>query len=354
LILQTNLMELKGKFYIKQSLKGDLDAGPKAKADTYKTLNELGFKPIIYYSDATSRLNRYCQGLMLVLKTLVISNSLVLSENPIKNWHFAIFANKIMRLRGNHLILLVHDVEGERYDFFDRRVEDSYMNTFDSIIAHNNIMRSFLSERLRPGIHFYTLNVFDYLVENGFIAQHDPIFRANWQIIYCGNLTRIKSKFIYDLPEIKSNNWTLNLYGLGLEQIDLGKMVRYQGSFSPNTPYVIPQAKFGLVWDGESVATCNGIYGDYLRMNNPHKMSLYFAIGLPLIVWENAAVAQLVTQYNLGFTIRSLHDIEDKLAHLTEIDFETYKQNVEIFTRKVTSGKFLALSLEQVTSATNN
>ena len=34
------------------------------------------------------------------------------------------------------------------------------------------------------------------------------------------------------------------------------------------------------MWDGPSPDTCAGVYGAYLRYNNPHKTSLYLAAGL--------------------------------------------------------------------------
>ena len=33
---------------------------------------------------------------------------------------------------------------------------------------------------------------------------------------------------------------------------------------------------------------------DYLRINNPHKTSLYLACGIPIITWNKAAIAQYV------------------------------------------------------------
>lgn len=43
---------------------------------------------------------------------------------------------------------------------------------------------------------------------------------------------------------------------------------------------------FGLVWDGNSMDTCTGNYGSYLRINDPHKVSLYLSSGLPIIVGQ--------------------------------------------------------------------
>ena len=31
----------------------------------------------------------------------------------------------------------------------------------------------------------------------------------------------------------------------------------------------------GLVWDGDSCSSCSGVCGEYLKINNPHKISFY-------------------------------------------------------------------------------
>lgn len=63
----------------------------------------------------------------------------------------------------------------------------------------------------------------------------------------------------------------------------------WHGSFKPEES---PEHLQG-VWDGDSVDTCAGNTGAYLRYNNPHKTSLYLACGMPVIVWKEAAIAAL-------------------------------------------------------------
>ena len=59
----------------------------------------------------------------------------------------------------------------------------------------------------------------------------------------------------------------------------------YQGEFSADELPAHLKGQFGLIWDGSSVNTCEGNFGEYLRYNNPHKISLYLACGLPVIIW---------------------------------------------------------------------
>ena len=341
------------RFFIKQTVEKRLDAGPKAKLDTYKILEKRGFQPIIYVSNSKNRFLRYFQGLVIIFKVLHLKNSYVLIENPIENWRFLSIANRIMRLRKNYLILLIHDIESERYPDFPKQMEYSFINTFDSIIAHNEYMKEFLAGKINEKVKVYTLGIFDYLVDdepkqNSYNVGDLNFNKDKWEVVFCGNLSRVKSSFLYSMGSIKPQNWELNLYGSGIEDISQIPLIKYKGSFNPNKPLISENSDFGLIWDGDSIYTCDGIWGNYMRINNPHKLSLYIVLNLPIIVWKDAAVAKFVEENGLGFSVASLLDISDKLSALTQKDYLTFRKNLGYFNRKVTSGEYLALSLKQI------
>ena len=48
------------------------------------------------------------------------------------------------------------------------------------------------------------------------------------------------------------------------------------------------------MWDGNSIDTCSDIYGEYLRINNPYKLSLYIAAGKTNNHLSHAAIADLI------------------------------------------------------------
>lgn len=72
--------------------------------------------------------------------------------------------------------------------------------------------------------------------------------------------------------------------------------------------------------------TCSGGKGEYLRINNPHKLSLYLAVGLPVIIWDEAAEAEFVLRENVGFTIKSLYELSEKMALISDDDYEIMKK----------------------------
>ncbi|TSD66987.1 hypothetical protein FFF34_006200 [Inquilinus sp. KBS0705] len=214
-------------------------------------------------------------------------------------------------------------------------------------------MKSFLADRLDPNIKLYPLGIFDYLL-NDIYKQNliEPLqtqsIPQKWDVIYCGNLNRVKSSFIYLANKLDKKNWLLNLYGLGLEEDIQTITTKYHGSFDPNMPIIEAGSHFGLIWDGDSIETCSGVYGKYLKMNNPHKLSLYIAINMPIIIWEQAALADFVINNGIGFTISSLHDIDDKLLNITYKEYQAFKNNLKQFNKNVTTGQYLTLSLKQV------
>lgn len=109
------------------------------------------------------------------------------------------------------------------------------------------------------------------------------------------------------MPEIACKFY---LYGpnYGLEESD---NITYGGVLSPEQVPEVLTKGFGLIWDGNTIETCKGGTGEYLRYNNPHKLSLYLSSGLPVIIWKDAAEAKFVCENGVGYTIDSLREIPE-------------------------------------------
>lgn len=76
-----------------------------------------------------------------------------------------------------------------------------------------------------------------------------------------------------------------------------------------------------------STETCSGSYGKYLRINNPHKVSLYIAAGIPVVIWKEAALCSLIEENALGFGISSLDELEEALKSHEHL-YQSYRNNV--------------------------
>lgn len=111
--------------------------------------------------------------------------------------------------------------------------------------------------------------------------------------------------------------------------------------FDPQSPELKEKYHFGLIWEGESVDTCSGQMGQYIRFNNPHKFSLYLSLGLPVIVWKEAAIAPFVLKHGIGITIGSFDDLEKINERVTEKEYRGYLENLRGLSAKVRNGYFL-------------
>jgi hypothetical protein len=81
--------------------------------------------------------------------------------------------------------------------------------------------------------------------------------------------------------------------------------------------------------------------GNYMRFNDPHKVSLYISAGIPVIIWSEAALAGFIKERHIGFTVSSLEEIPEKLGNVTEEDYQSYRSNLYPLMRQVRDGYFL-------------
>ena len=240
------------------------------------------------------------------------------------------------------VILFLHDVETIRLSdsssrsIFERVVESEErraLRAADCVIAHNEKMRDALVSRL--GVDpskIICLELFDYLLP-GFKEEENQ-FSWDKPIVVAGNLSENKAGYLSELPEELS----FNLYGVNYNPKQNKENVSYKGSYpSDDLPKAI-EGSYGLVWDGPSAATCDGCFGEYLRINNPHKASLYLAIGMPVIVWKESALADLVRNEGIGFAVTSLDELPHVLENVSAEDYRQMRERVRGFSGRLKSG----------------
>lgn len=229
-------------------------------------------------------------------------------------------------------IIFIHDVESLRYysdSPKDINRELRFINSFDTVIAHNEIMKSWLEKK---GVtkKIISLEIFDYLNESD--VQKSIINPSvDDRILFAGNL--VKSKFLENL-KIKHK---LTLFGINPAD-SYPPNIEYLGSYSPKELESKMQGKYGLVWDGDNLDDCSGILGNYMKYNNPHKTSLYLSLGLPVIIWNKAALANFVKKNNVGIVIESLKDLDGILESITDNEYLVMKNNAIEISNRISSG----------------
>lgn len=257
---------------------------------------------------------------------------------------YPFYSNIIIRklllrlLQHNEVCLLIHDVDSLR-DFGQEDIyhEIEVFNTCKILIVHNKRMANALKQ-MGVRTPMQTLDLFDYLRPT---IDH-PVRRYRYEIAFAGNLA--KSTFLYlDLNKIGVNFF---IYGINFDRKQINsKNITYKGSFSSEEIPSKLEGSFGLIWDGGSIDTCSGSFGEYTRYNNPHKLSLYISSCLPVIVWSKAAIADFVKEHDIGFCIDSLRDLNTVLGSMTEDDYGRYLKNIAVLQKKVISGYFTRIAI---------
>ena len=168
--------------------------------------------------------------------------------------------------------------------------EISSLNRNDLIISHNARMTEWLrTNGLTTQV--VDLDIFDYHCDSKGNnttprAEGDP-----YRLVFAGVLERRKNDFLYQLDDLGAKSYLCNLYGIGFDPADLPSksLIHYRGVFPADEIVDRIEGDFGIVWDGISVEECAGSFGEYLKINNPHKTSMYLRAGLPVIIWDQAA-----------------------------------------------------------------
>lgn len=265
---------------------------------------------------------------------------------------------KALNWRGIKTIVLIHDIEQLRSDqrSSDKEAEEcSFFGSFTFVICHNPSMKRYLVDHGIPAGKIICLHIFDYLIqkkeEN---SSRDPMsddlksssskLRLD-TVAIAGNLDRKKCSYIY---EFAKENPGIQVMLYGANYVDAGLLnVQFLGKHDPGYLPLILDGDYGLVWDGDSTGACSGPMGEYLRYNNPHKMSLYLAAGIPVIVWSQSAAAEFVLRNKCGICVSSLKDLELELENITDDDYAAMKRaSIKIGTR-LRKGAYLKAALRR-------
>ena len=255
------------------------------------------------------------------------------------------------RKRGAKIILLIHDLEilraairgttSRKEKIRLRLEEETLLKSCDGIIVHNISMKRKLASMGIPASRMTVLGIFDYLIPEAGYAKT----AIDLPIVIAGALRPHKAGYAYHLPE----GIRFNLYGVGYEA-EPQDNVKYWGSFEPDRLPEVMEGSFGLVWDGETTQTCSGTYGEYLRINDPHKASLYLASGMPVIIWKEAALADYILKNGCGIAVDSIEEIPAKVKALTPDAYEAIRTNTMKIAKRLRGGKYTERALGKVLS----
>lgn len=328
------------------------NASSKPRYDSEQTLKDLGAIEILLISKYIEssyywlkKLKMLANSMSVIMSFLhkwnYIRNNLIIVQYPFGSNAAATYILKRLKAKHNKIILYVHDIASLRYKKISKK-ELELFRLSDAYILHSNNM----IEKMKD-IGFNKLSVslefFDYR-SNLYVSPPNDL--RNIKMIYAGNLQ--KSIFLNSISQIEFNlNYQLYLYGVSSKNIILSEFVQYKGKFDAEQFDGI-EGNWGLVWDGESIDTCKGCLGEYLKYNAPFKMSLYLAAGRPVIVWSQSAMAEYVRKYNIGICVDSLHDVPKVINALSDNELELMANSVNQISLQVKSGEKLKTAVQKI------
>jgi hypothetical protein len=82
-------------------------------------------------------------------------------------------------------------------------------------------------------------------------------------------------------------------------------------------------------------------------LNKPHKASLYIRCNLPLIVWDECALATFVTENKIGIAIGSLTELDTVLPAISAESYKEMKENVKKINERVATGYYISKALNE-------
>lgn len=344
--------------YLSRCYRDLSSAGNKAKTDNEATMQAMGFVNVglpqqvgangvfIFFYDLASVLKACCS---------IRRGDVFLLQYPVKKY-FSLLC-RIAHLRGAKVMTIIHDLGSFRRRKLTVDAEIRRLSHADCVIASNCAMEKWLREN---GLKVSTvsLGLFDYRSpssamgshglrhdsEDGVLADgHCAAGKPFYRVVYAGSLSMRKNAFFLSLPSVISG-FECHVYGNGdaMPSLKEDNRIVFHG-FAPADDFIANcVGDFGLVWDGDSLDSCTGFYGEYLRYNSPHKASFYLRAGLPVIVWKDAAIAPIIEQEKIGFAISSINELPSMLAKITVSDYDAMRQRVlEVADRLNAGGSFM-------------
>lgn len=302
------------------------NASGKAKKDAFDIAYKMGFVPSYHPSSIQS---------MRVIQQIVTlprfsGNKVIFFQYPAVSELLMNMLRKVVSEK-SYKIALVHDLSSiQGIAEYERGKEAEFLSIFDCLIVHNQNMDDYVKSIGFKG-KTVILELFDYLHDVDHEIRELPFSNS---ISFAGNLG--KGRFLQDIGAINCN-WIL--YGVkGAADFSHIPNASYRGLLPSDEIQYLMEGDYGLVWDGDSIETCTGPNGKYLRFNNPHKLSCCIAAGKPIITWKQAAIAKFVEEKQIGITVESLNELNDiDLSH----NYEVMRSNVIKIKKEIAKGHYL-------------
>lgn len=331
------------KILLTTDIKQDKTAGLKARVDVSGILTREGYR-LVEFPALTSIgvIVRFWK----TLRNTVNKGDHIVVEYPCWMRRRLYLVKAFAWVSGVPFYGIIHDLNTIRFQTSPKR-EIIALKIFDALVSHNYAMTNWLQDNGYKK-RIIDLNMFDYCLPDS-IPTVGAQTSGSYALLYAGNLSFAKAAYIYDVKLSAFERFHMYVYGQYFEHDRATSAITYKGAFDPDKPLFDATYQFGLIWEGTSIETCTGVYGEYIRINDPHKFSLYISLGLPVIAWKEAAVARFITDHAIGFVVESMEEMNRLLAEMDAHRYQHYLKNAKDLSVKVRNGDFLRTAMQQLT-----
>lgn len=241
------------------------------------------------------------------------------------------FINYLKTERHAKIVALVWDIVSWLQDNRDRDYTGDaslwMLNKYDLVIAANPKMAKRLHEEGGVTSPMIPMHLSDFIY-NGPLAPK----QYKKELYYVA--TGIDPAMIDETP----SNIPINFIGPNNQVKDFPENVRLLGPMDSNDIPSQLNGGFGLLYYPQN-GGYKGMhrYGEY---NNPMKLSLYLASGLPVVCLSNTAHAKWIKERGVGVVIDQLGDLKQAIENVTEEDYYKMLDNIKPWQRAVSTGFF--------------
>lgn len=245
-------------------------------------------------------------------------------------------------------IAIVHDLDYLRKieNFGLRCILDPKgfrMLRHSAVIIHPGGMWNLLVENgITPKAN---INFWPHIITNQVSSKNkiSPATEVSPTLLYAGNLVQEKCRFLKDLKKLQR---PVSLYGESNFEIT-GEQISIHPPFKEDKPPELLVPALGLVWDGDSIEGLQGNYGEYQKLNLPAKLSLYLAMGIPVVVSVESNISKFVNDSGIGISVNNLYEIP--LTFSSEV-WNSYLEKSSTIGKKVLDGQDFIAAFETISS----
>ncbi|RUT64413.1 hypothetical protein CKG00_14550 (plasmid) [Morganella morganii] len=321
----------------------DQNSGLIANRDMSFFSSQAGVSPLSYTFDNTDNVSDVItrEKINSLCAPVSAGDTVIVQYPTWMNRDFeALFIAELLAMPGVKVALVLWDVLIWLWDDRDRDFtqdeEFLLMNQCDLIFSPNEKMSARLKEDGGVKTPLISLGLWDYQIE----GPVNPDKKYRREVTFIGNLRKTDFSS-YDGKTI------ITLIGdpAGLTETEKAKEnLNAIGTSNNNMLLGMLNGGFGLMsyQNKNNVAEKRFFHGAerYGHYNNPLKLSLYLAAGIPVIVDSHSPHAELIKRDNLGLVINDINDIDELLDNLTEQDYNVMVKNVSHYSAKLRDGFF--------------